>query len=213
MAVLAGRFVASNEMDSAMVYEYKSGSGLHMLQADSYSRPVTHCSAVQNPVPCQATVGVVDRQGRAFFLAPELESFGPECNMYTSVQYYLGQTPAGIVQGNLRQAARDDLGGSETRAAGRPSSSYQHGALLSSALPCAGATPMKGKGAGLGSATNTHDIPETTGRPEGDLAYVASWGFRNSTLCTYWFQRLFSVVRQSCAHISEPQLSSDKIRV
>ena len=169
VVVLAGRFVASNEMDSAMVYEYKTGTGFRMLQADSSSRPVTHSSAIQHPIPCQATVGAIDRQGRAIFLAPEPESFGPERNMYTAVQYYLGQTPAGIVQGNLRQAGRDDTGGSATRAAGCSSSSHQEGALMSlSALPSAEACPMNVEGAGVGSAT---DPPETTGRPEGDLAH------------------------------------------
>ena len=186
MDVLAGRFVASNEMDSAMVYEFNLSTGLCMLQADSYSRPVTHCLAVQNPTPCQATVGAVDRQGRAFFLAPEPETFGPERNMYAAVQYYLGQTPAGIVQGNLRQAARDDTGGSKTRAASFSSSSRQEGALMSlSALPSAEASPMKVEGAGVGSATNPHDTPEIPGRPEGDLVYMASWGFRNCARCTY----------------------------
>ena len=188
MDVLAGRFVASNEMDSAMVYEFNLGTGLCMLQADSYSRPVTHCLAIQNPTPCQATVGAVDRQGRAFFLAPEPETFGPERNMYAAVQYCLGQTPAGIVQGNLRQAARDDTGGSgsETRAAGCSSSSCQEGALMSlSALPSAEASPVKVEGAGVGSATDPHDTPEITGRPEGDLVYMASWSSRNFACLTY----------------------------
>lgn len=163
-----------------MVYEY-TGAGLHMLQADSNSRPVTHCSAIQDPAPCQATVGAIDRQGRAIFLAPEPETFGPERNMYTAVQYYLGQTPAGIVQGNLRHVGRDDTGGSETRAAGCSSSSHQEGALMSlSAMLSGGASSMGVEGLGLGLAT---DPPETTGRPEGDLAHWDSCACRNST-CT-----------------------------
>lgn len=167
MIVLAGRFVASNDTDSAMVYEYKPdqtphGTGLRMLQADSYSRPVTHSSAIQNPIPSQATVGAVDRKGRALFLAPEPESFGPERNMYTSVQYYLGQTPAGIVQGNLRQAVREDTGGYETRAAGPSSSSQQEAAPTPLfVLPNAEASPMTAEGSGSMSAA---DPPKTQGR-------------------------------------------------
>ena len=166
MDVVAGRFVASNDTDSAMVFEYKPertsrGTCLRMLQADSYSRPVTHSSAIQNPIPSQATVGAVDRKGRALFLAPEPESFGPERNMYTSVQYYLGQTPAGIVQGNLRQAVREDSGGYETRAAGPSSSSQQDAAPLPLfVLPNTEASPMTVEETGLGSAA---DPPTTQG--------------------------------------------------
>ena len=153
-----------------MVYEYRTGTGFRMLQADSSSRPVTHSSPIQNPSPCQATVAAVDRQGRAFFLAPEPETFGPERNMYTAVHYYLGQTPAGIVQGNLRQAGKADTGGSETRVVGCYSSSHQESALISlSALPSAAASPVRVEGTGLGSAT---EPPETTGRPEGDLRHL-----------------------------------------
>lgn len=152
-----------------MVYEYKTDTGFCMLQADCHSRPVSHCSAVQNPMPSQATVGAVDRTGRVFFLAPEPETFGPERNMYTAVQYNLGQTPAGIVQGNLRQACRGDTGGSETRPAG---SLHQEGTLMSScALPApTEVNPMAVGGPGLGSAIDT---PQTTGRPDGDTSQSA----------------------------------------
>ncbi|KAL3137577.1 hypothetical protein ABBQ38_004860 [Trebouxia sp. C0009 RCD-2024] len=160
-------------MDSAMVYECKADTGFRMLQADCHSRPVSHCSAIQNPTPSQATVGAVDRKGRAFFLAPEPESFGPERNMYTAVHYHLGQTPAGIVQGNLRQVSRDGASGSETRAPGWSSLSHQEGCMMSvSALPTAETTPSQGGVAGLGGSAA--DPPQPTGRLEGSLPGLAA---------------------------------------
>lgn len=167
---MAGRFVASNAMDSAMVYEYKADTGFRMLQADCHSRPVTHCLAVQNPMPSHATVGAVDRKGRAFFLAPEPETFGPERNMYTAVHYNLGQTPAGIVQGDLRQASRDCSGGSETRAA-EPADPSPHQEGVSMSLPglsTAEVATVKSWAAGLGGSVT--DPPHSRGRPEGDMA-------------------------------------------
>lgn len=187
--------MASNEMDSAMVYEY-TGAGLRMLQADSNSRPVTHSTAIRDPIPCQATVGAVDRQGRVLFLAPEPETFGPERNMYTAVQYYLGQTPAGIVQGNLRHAGRDDTGGSETRAAGCSSSSHQEGAQMPLfAQLSAEASPIGVEGPGLGLST---DPPGTTGRSEGDLAHSDSCGCRNKTACTKPATKHCFLLRRLC---------------
>ncbi|KAL0053786.1 hypothetical protein WJX82_010771 [Trebouxia sp. C0006] len=76
-----GRFVASNEMDSVMTYDFKADSGFRMIHADRHSRPISHCAAVQNPTPSQATIAAVDQKGRALFMAPEPETYGPERNI------------------------------------------------------------------------------------------------------------------------------------
>ena len=158
-----------------MVFDCKPDSGFRMLQADSYSRPVSHSLAVQHAMPDQATVAAVDRKGRALFLAPEPETFGPERNMYTAVQYNLGQSPAGIVQGNLRQTCRDDISSSATREdASRPSSSMamdQSSRLSASALPAAEIDPMAGQGSWVGSAV---DPPQTTARSQGGALDLGS---------------------------------------
>ena len=167
---LTGRFVASNELDSAMVYDCKPDSGFHMLQADFHSSPVSHCSAIQDLLPSQASVAAVDRKGRALFLAPEPDTFGPEHNMYTAALFHLGQAPSGIVQGNLRQMHRDETAGPETRRVGRSSSSMteQQNLLPSSALPAAEIDPRAaGEGSGVGMSA---DSPQTSGQPQGGFS-------------------------------------------
>ena len=156
-----------------MAYEFKADSGFRMLHADRHSRPISHCAAVQNPMPSQATVAAVDQNGRALFLAPETEAYGPERNMYTAVQYSLGQAPAGIAQGNLRQRSGDDEGDAEPS---QLSSSYSSCSvdqdrlhLSSSALPAIGADP-RGLTQGAGgefAAVSSVDPPQTTGRLQG----------------------------------------------
>ena len=152
-----------------MLYDCKPDSGFHMLQADSRSSPVSQCSAIQDPVPSQASVAAVDRKGRAFFLAPEPDTFGPECNMYTAAQFHLGQAPAGIVQGNLRQMQRDETGSPETRRAGLSSSSMaeqQNSLLACSALPAAESVLRP-----LGTIAGP---PQTSGRPQGGISSQGS---------------------------------------
>lgn len=168
---LAGRFVASDEMDSAMVYDFKSDSGFAMLHSDSHSRPVSHCLAIQNPLPSQATVAAVDREGRALFLTPRPESFGPERNMFTAVQYTIGQMPAGIVHGTLRQTLRDDISNAVVRPLGHSSCcvATHQDLLSSSALPAAGVSPEVARASNVGSNSGSAvDPPEPTGRPQGD---------------------------------------------
>ena len=172
----AGRFAASNEMDSVMAYEFKTDSGFHMIHADRHSRPISHCAALQNPTPSQATIAAVDQKGRALFMAPEPETYGPERNMYTAVQYHLGQAPAGIVEGNLRQHPRDDENNAEPSQTASSSSAISHDhdrfGLSLSALPEFGRdVPREGRGAEepgvgftVGSAVHP---PQTTGRPQG----------------------------------------------
>ncbi|DBA93331.1 TPA: hypothetical protein ACH3X2_003608 [Trebouxia sp. C0005] len=173
---VTGRFAASNEMDSVMAYEFKTDSGFHMIHADRHSRPISHCAALQNPTPSQATIAAVDQKGRALFMAPEPETYGPERNMYTAVQYHLGQAPAGIVEGNLRQHPRDDENNAEPSQTASSSSAISHDhdrfGLSLSALPEFGRdVPREGRGAEepgvgftVGSAVHP---PQTTGRPQG----------------------------------------------
>ena len=164
-------------MDSVMAYDFQADSGFRMIHADRHSRPISHCSAVQTPVPSQATVAAVDQKGKALFLASEPETFGPERNMYMAVQYYLGQAPAGIVEGNLRRHPRNDSGDAEPDQLAPSSSSasacQDDFCLSSSALPgCrADSTGMGGaaEGRGEGFAGSAVDPPQPTGRPQGEL--------------------------------------------
>lgn len=77
-----------------------------MLHADRYSRPVTHNCIMQQLKPSSVSLAAVDRLGRAFFFAPEPESFGYERNMYTAAQHNIGQSTAGIASGSLLQPPR-----------------------------------------------------------------------------------------------------------
>ena len=161
-----------------MAYDFKPESGFRMLHADRHSRPICQCTAIQNHMPSQATVAAVDQKGRALFLAPEPETYGPERNMYTAAQYYLGQAPAGIVQGNLKQRPRDDDGDgdAEPSQSAVSSSSLNAGShafcFSSSALPVisadsrglGGAAEGSGEGASSASAVRP---PETSGRAPG----------------------------------------------
>jgi len=159
-----------------MAYDFKADSGFRMIHADRHSRPISHCAAVQNPTPSQATIAAVDQKGRALFMAPDPETYGPERNMYTAVQYHLGQAPAGIVEGNLRQRPRDDDNNAEPSQTASSSSSFSNHqdrfCLSSSALPeFGGDAPREGGGAedsGLGFIVGpgVHP-PQTTGRPQG----------------------------------------------
>lgn len=140
LSIAAGRFSASNDTDSAMLFQYDVGSGFQMLHADRYSRPVTHNCVVQQPKPSHATVAAADRLGRVFFLAPEPQSYGYERNMYTAAQYHMGQCPAGIADANLLQPSRHSdleavqtLQDSPTQSATLHSPSYKH--RSGSALP------------------------------------------------------------------------------
>ncbi|KAL0033688.1 hypothetical protein WJX77_000833 [Trebouxia sp. C0004] len=168
-----GRFVASNEMDSVMAYDFKADSGFRMIHADRHSQPISHCAAVQNPTPSQATIAAVDQKGRALFMAPEPETYGPERNMYTAVQYHLGQAPAGIAEGNLRQRPRDDDNNAEPSQTASPSFSiHQDSFSLSwSALPEFGGDALRGGGgaeeSGMGFMVGpaVHP-PQTFGRPQ-----------------------------------------------
>ncbi len=159
-----------------MAYGFKADSGFRMIHADRHSRPISHCAAVQNPTPSQATIAAVDQKGRALFMAPEPETYGPERNMYTAVQYHLGQAPSGIVEGNLRQRPRDDDNNAEpsqTVSSSSSLSSYQDSFGLSlSALPEFGRDAAReGGGAeepkvGCNVGPAVHQ-PQTTGRSQG----------------------------------------------
>ena len=101
-----GRFSASNDTDSVMMFQYDVDSGFQLLHADRYSRPVTHNCIVQQPKPSHGTAVAADRLGRVFFLAPEPESYSQESNMYTAAQYHMGQSAAGITPANLLQPSK-----------------------------------------------------------------------------------------------------------
>ena len=153
-----------------------------MLHADRQSQPVSQCCAIQNPVPSHATVAAVDQQGRTLFLAPELESYSPERNMYTAVRYNLGQAPAGIVQGHLGSTPEEDDEGASGYS---PSPSSLHRAAhqdsscmpSSSSLP-AGVDPRRVQQGAVGSGrwfevlhqqidAAPVDPPQASGRPQG----------------------------------------------
>lgn len=169
--------MASNTLDSVMVYQYTSDQGFQMLHADRQSQPVTRCSAVHRPLPSHATVAAVDERGAALFLAPELQNFGPECNMYTAVHYNLGQALAGIVQGTLCTGPdSQDLGrrGSQVDASSAAWASAHQEVLPASAAPAlpalGGARGLPGASVGLasrGDAVPAVHHPATSRRPEG----------------------------------------------
>jgi hypothetical protein len=190
-----------------MAYDFKADSGFRMIHADRHSRPISHCAAVQNPTPSQATIAAVDQKGRALFMAPEPETYGPERNMYTAVQYHMGQAPAGIVERNLRQRPRDDDNNAEPSQTASSSSSFSNhqdsfGLSLSALPEFGGDAPREGGGAEesgvafmVGPAVQP---PQTTGRPQGvkpnsKLAYVRPciqlcWSFVNVVSASFVLQ-------------------------
>lgn len=159
-----------------MAYDFRAETGFRMIHADRHSRPISHCAAVQNPTLSQATIAAVDHKGRALFMAPEPETYSPERNMYQAVQYHMGQAPAGIEEGNLRQRPRDDDTNAEpTQTASSSSSSSNHQdsfGLSLSVLPEFGRGAVRegggaeelGVGFMVGPAVQP---PQTTGRPQG----------------------------------------------
>lgn len=190
-----------------MTYDFKADSGFRMIHADRHSRPISHCAAVQNPTPSQATIAAVDQKGRALFMAPEPETYGPERNMYTAVQYHMGQATAGIVEGNLRQRPRDDDNNAEPSQTASSSSSFSNhqdsfGVSLSALPEFGGDAPREDGGAEesgvafmVGPAVQP---PQTTGRPQGvkpnsKLAYVRPciqlcWSFVNVVNASFILQ-------------------------
>lgn len=192
-----------------MAYDFKADSGFRMIHADRHSRPISHCAAVQDPTPSQATIAAVDQKGRALFMAPEPETYGPERNMYTAVQYHLGQAPAGIAEGDLRRRPRDDDNNAEpsqTASLSSSISSHQDGFGSSlSALPeFGGDAPREGGGAeepGVGFMVGpaVHP-PQTIGRPQGRNPKFQSCMFYIGTQLCWSFLNLVKAgnILQSC---------------